>query len=423
MTFLNPLVLLGLAAASIPVIIHLLNLRKLRTIEFSSLQFLKELQKTTMRRIRIRQILLLLLRTLLIVSLVLVFSRPALRGPLASAFGGHASTTMIILIDDSPSMEIRTERGTLFTQAREAASRIISLAKDGDRIFLLPLSGVRNQPPPAPFFSPSPAQAALEKIAPSQETVTFAESLRLLHFLTAEAKNANQEVYLITDGQATLFTKPSPRDSGASFDPLVRFFLVQAHAGPRDNSAILSVQQKTQIVTQNKPVTLEAVIRNFGASPLHMATASVYLDGTRVVQQSLDIAPQSAVSPTFTLLPKRRGLLQGYVQLEEDPLEIDNRRYFVLDVPEDIDVLLAGGTPQDCKFPSLALTLAGDTSMAGVFRVRQESQEQLPAVDLNSYDVLVLCGVKNFSTPDAERIGRFVRNGEASCFFQERTQT
>jgi hypothetical protein len=123
------------------------------------------------------------------------------------------------------------------------------------------------------------------------------------------------------------------------------------------------------------------------------------------------------VSPTFTLLPKRRGLLQGYVQLEEDPLEIDNRRYFVLDVPEDIDVLLAGGTPQDCKFPFLALTLAGDTSMAGVFRVRQESQEQLPAVDLNSYDVLVLCGVRNFSTPDAERIGRFVRNGGGLLFF------
>ena len=46
MTFLNPLLLIGLVAAAIPIIIHLLNLRKLKIVEFSSLQFLKELQKT-----------------------------------------------------------------------------------------------------------------------------------------------------------------------------------------------------------------------------------------------------------------------------------------------------------------------------------------------------------------------------------------
>jgi len=45
MTFLNPAILFGLLAASIPIIIHLLNLRKLKKIEFSTLQFLKELQK------------------------------------------------------------------------------------------------------------------------------------------------------------------------------------------------------------------------------------------------------------------------------------------------------------------------------------------------------------------------------------------
>ena len=54
MTFLNPLVLLGLAAAAIPVLLHLLNLRKLKTIEFSSLRFLKELQKTKIRRLKLR---------------------------------------------------------------------------------------------------------------------------------------------------------------------------------------------------------------------------------------------------------------------------------------------------------------------------------------------------------------------------------
>src|ERR1051326_5218888 len=70
MTFLNPLVLFGLVAAAIPVILHLLNLRKLRTIEFSTLTFLKELQQTKIRRLKLRQLLLLIVRTLLVLMII-----------------------------------------------------------------------------------------------------------------------------------------------------------------------------------------------------------------------------------------------------------------------------------------------------------------------------------------------------------------
>ncbi|HEX9828971.1 MAG TPA: BatA domain-containing protein, partial [Bacteroidota bacterium] len=80
MTFLNPFILFGLLAAGIPILLHLLNLRKLRTIEFSTLSFLKELQRTKIRRIKIRQWLLLLLRTLLVICIVMAFARPTLKG-------------------------------------------------------------------------------------------------------------------------------------------------------------------------------------------------------------------------------------------------------------------------------------------------------------------------------------------------------
>ena len=70
MTFLNPIALIGLLAAGIPILLHMFNLRKLKTIEFSTLSFLKELQKTKIRRLKLRQLLLLLLRTLLVVFMV-----------------------------------------------------------------------------------------------------------------------------------------------------------------------------------------------------------------------------------------------------------------------------------------------------------------------------------------------------------------
>ena len=418
MTFLNPIVLLGLAAAAIPIIIHLLSLRKLRTIEFSSLRFLKELQKSRMRRVRIRQILLLVIRTLLIAALVFAFSRPALRGSVAMATGGRAATTMVVLLDDSPSMELRNERGPLFTQARDIASRVMMLAKDGDRVLLQTFSGTRNVTPLTPLAGASPALVALEHTTTSAMTVPLIEALAAVRRVVDESKDANREVYIITDGQASQLFGEHPRlDSSAAFDPNVRFFYMQVNARQRENAGVLSVVPKTQVFARNKPVTFQAVVRNFGEIPLHNSVMSVYLEGSRVAQQSLEIPPGGSVSPPFTLIPKHGGISDGYVQLEDDQLEIDNRRFFVFNVPENITVYMYGETPQDTKLPFLALTLGGDTSVAGLYTVRRDLEDRLPSADLSLCDVLVLSGIKDLSSPEAARIQQFVRAGGGLVVF------
>src|SRR6185312_11900837 len=99
MTFLNPFVLFGLAAASLPVLFHLFAQRRARKVEFSSLRFLQKLEKTSMRAVKVRQILLLIIRTLLVICIVMAFARPALRGYLGSFFGSsHANTSVVLLI-------------------------------------------------------------------------------------------------------------------------------------------------------------------------------------------------------------------------------------------------------------------------------------------------------------------------------------
>jgi uncharacterized membrane protein len=106
MTFLNPAILIGLTAASIPVIIHLLNLRKLKKIEFSSLSFLKELQKNKIRRVKLKQLLLLALRVLIILLIVTAFARPTLEGVNIGGTTSAAKTTALFILDDSFSMSV-----------------------------------------------------------------------------------------------------------------------------------------------------------------------------------------------------------------------------------------------------------------------------------------------------------------------------
>ena len=80
MSFLNPLFLFGLAAAAIPVIIHLFTRRRPKEVRFPSLEFLAEVNQSEIRRLKLKQWLLLLLRTLAVAALALAMSRPALKG-------------------------------------------------------------------------------------------------------------------------------------------------------------------------------------------------------------------------------------------------------------------------------------------------------------------------------------------------------
>ena len=104
MSFLTPFFLWLLPLAAIPLIIHLLNRRNLITIDFSTLRFLKLLEKESIRKLQILQILLLFLRTIIILFVVLMITRPVIKGIFNLQDSGESALHTIIL-DDSFSMK------------------------------------------------------------------------------------------------------------------------------------------------------------------------------------------------------------------------------------------------------------------------------------------------------------------------------
>ena len=103
MSFLTPFFLWLLPLTSIPLIIHLLNRRNLITIDFSTLRFLKLLEKESIRKLQILQILLLILRTIIILCIVMMISRPVINGIFNLQNSGESALHAIVL-DDSFSM-------------------------------------------------------------------------------------------------------------------------------------------------------------------------------------------------------------------------------------------------------------------------------------------------------------------------------
>ena len=94
------------AVAALPIILHLLSRQRLKKVQFSSLMLLMRLEKSQMRRLRLRQLLLLILRTLAVLTLVFAFARPLIRDQSAPLF--DTQTAALIIMDGSASMGTTT---------------------------------------------------------------------------------------------------------------------------------------------------------------------------------------------------------------------------------------------------------------------------------------------------------------------------
>ena len=131
LSFFNPAMLwLGLAIAA-PIIIFLLTRYRYRTVEWAALTFLQRAFKKQQRRLRLENLLLLLLRTLAVLLLAVSAARPFL--PSAQDLGviGPERRHLYLLIDNSASMAYQEGMSTLLQRAlREAANAVDALRTD-----------------------------------------------------------------------------------------------------------------------------------------------------------------------------------------------------------------------------------------------------------------------------------------------------
>jgi hypothetical protein len=424
MTFLNPLVLLGLVAAGIPILLHLLNLRKLRTVEFSTLSFLMELQQTKIRRLKLRQLLLLLLRTLLVIAVIIAFARPVLKGTMLGQLGAHAHSSVVFILDDSFSMFGSDEHGERFKQAKDAALGLVTLMKDGDEAFFIKLSDL-----PAATIDPATHDFdALAKVVKEAQISgvrrPLEDAFKVAARLLTTSKNANKEIYLISDFQRSLLPEQlSASSSTPLFPEGVQFFMVPAGTRPLANAAIDTLKIATVILEKNKPVSISCTIRNFSETPLRDYVVSVFLDGARAAQRNVSAEAWGSAEAEFSVTPKRTGHIGGYVELEEDGIDIDNRRYFTLFVPEVISTAVIGNTQAETQYPLLALRASASDSGGSMLSITETTPRRFSLLNLTNVDLVVSTTWDGYTAEDASRMMAFLQRGGGLVLFPGLTTT
>lgn len=410
MSFLNPLVLLALATIAIPLLLHLFNLRRPQRVDFSSLAFVKELQKSAVQRVRIKQWLLLALRMLAIACLVLAFAQPTLTGDLAG-IGQKVRTAHAIVVDNSLSMTMADAEGVYLSQAKDRAEGVVSVASDGDDVLVWPVAREGSVRPSIVQSLPA-ARDAVRQVEPGAGAQTVASAIAQAARELEESTAPRRIVYVASDLQrSTLGDSVASRATGP-----VAATLLPVGTRRHANAGVTDVQVQSRIVEVGQAVQIEATIVNHGDEALPGSVASVYLEGDRVAQATATLDAGQSTTVSFTVSPGSRGWLTGTVEIEDDAFAADNARPFVLHVPRERRVLLVRGENQQTRYVDLALSseMIADRF---AFRTERVPEGELPSTELGSYDAVLLVGPRTLSSGEVSALKRYVERGGGVMFF------
>jgi hypothetical protein len=427
--FANPGLLAGMAAASIPIIIHLLNRRKFREMRWAAMQFLLAAIRKNQRRIRIEQWLLLAVRTLLLIMIAAAMAKPFLE-----AFGNVIAgrrTHRVLVLDSSLSMGYSTAGTSRFEQAKVLAAQVVKDSRRGDAISLITM----GEPPRVVIGDPSPNLAEVQKeIMELSQThggtdllATFEAVDRVLDVSTISQK----EVIFLTDLQATSWRR---RDSTGK-DGLERILAKLETRRPRSvvidlgktgsaNRALTDLRIEDPVVTAGSPVLVRGVVRNFGPSPADGVLVRLTVDGRLGPEQSVSLPVGEDVPVLFNHQFGTPGDHVVELSMDNDPLPLDDHRWLVVPVRESLNVLLVDGhfksEPFQAETDYLAQSLSpteGSPGQPNMIRTEVVSEAQFARRELGSFDVVALCNVAQFSQAEVAALEDFLKQGGGLVVF------
>ena len=314
MTFLHPLALLGLAAAGIPALLHLLERRVPPEAEFPPIRYLSEAERQSARRLKLRHLLLLVLRTTLIALIVMAAARPLVRSRGAVGGGAHEPTALALILDNSPSSGAVVDGHPLIERLKTVVRAAISRAAPGDRLWLMLSDGV------ARAGSRDALLATVDSVVPGWRRLDLTGAVARASRLVDAEPLPGREVAVVSDLQRTTL--------GEGRADIPRGVRVLALA-PASSGEALANRGVAQARVEDGALAI-TVVGTPGGSPapvtVRLRPASSPAGRSHDVGRALAAPGSSANVPLPSVAP---GWWIGEAVLDPDELRADDRRAFV----------------------------------------------------------------------------------------------
>ncbi len=389
MNFLYPNFLWFLSLASVPVILHLLSRIRLKRVEFSALYFLKDVKRERFSWLRLKEILLLIFRTLLIIFIFLALARPKFQGRLLPV---KRQAALAIIIDDSYSMSY----GQHFNSAKFKAKQIISQLNSGSEILVLPSS---SSEPIYQGRNMKLAIQAIDSMAVSYTSVDLAKSLFRARTEIEKSGISNKEIYIINDLQIHSFI-PILSDFKVNFP----IYVVDV-GGRQENCAITKIILSEHFPNSARPTKIGAKIRNFGKEEIYQKVMLQLAE--KIEEQRIKLAGGEERTILFETEIGASGQYSGSIKIETDSLKVDDERYFSFVIPEEIRILLIYSEPNDIFYLTRALL----PESLKTFNVEVIGANEFRQIILTNFSAVGVINPINFIRADWQRLEYFEQRG------------
>lgn len=427
--FHNVLMLGWLAAAALPVIIHLWNRRRYREVSWAAMEYLLAALRKNSRRIRIENWLLLAIRLAIIVLVVLAVADPYMQHAGGSVSPG-VRTLKVLVLDGSYSMAYTPGDKSRFDWAKELAREIIADSRQGDAYSLVLMADPPSVVISGPAMEASAVSAELAGLKLSHGGADLPATLQkvseLLH--SAAARNLERkEVYFLTDLGRNTWAPERLAATGtrlqAQLDELAAeaaLIVLDLGQPTAPNRAISDLRLADPYAVAGQPVNVEAQLRNFGTET-SSEIVQLLLDGRAVKQQKVQLPSRGQTAVTFSLQVPSTAEHTVEARLSDDRLALDDRRFLSLPVRSQLRVLCVNGKPSGdgllgaADYLALALNPAEGADDTRI-HVDVANETALMERDLSSYDCIFMCNVAQFTADEAALLDHYLRRGGGVVF-------
>jgi hypothetical protein len=400
MNFLAPAALAGLLAIAIPIVIHMINRERRETIAFPSLMFLRKIPYRSVRRQKLRHLLLLAVRCLAIAIIVWAFARPFFErrmGVTAATSGGRE---VVVLLDRSYSMA----NGGRWARALNAARGVASQLGAQDRMSVVTFATSAAQIVP-PTRDAGVVQAALATARPGSEPTRYASGLRVAAQLLSASDLPRKEVVLISDFHRTGW---SPNDD-VPMPHGTNVRTVDVARGEKTDVAVAGVSVARAEAGQRVVATVTARATNLGDEP-RTVEASLELAGRVVDTKRVTVPPRGSAQVVFASAPVSSVVSRGVVRVTPDSQPSNDVFYFTITEESGASALVVE-PPRPRANQSLFLTRALDVADDPPVRVASRSSDAVSATDLRGRTLIVLNEADLPGGTAGQRLLAQVRNG------------
>ncbi len=457
--FLNPWMLLGGLAVASPILIHLLNKRRFKIVDWAAMDFLFEADKKNRRRVQIENFILLLLRCLAMLLIALMLARPFLPSSVTNVLQQSQKLERVILIDDSLSQKILNGSQPAFdsikSSTKEMMGRFAESTKTDDWLTVMLTSD-----PEQPLLANEPLTPStlatlnqtIDDLECSDLVADYSASLgELKRYVSGQRESGGRVVYIFSDMRESDWTSSLDAESENAPNKLTTeisettagCFLIDVGSSADQNLAITSVRPENLQVA-DKVIQFNVSVANYGTrtaeqvrillqvddgQPDYETIASIAPGQTQELAFRYVFPPQASGVDLLNPEPEVKARFANYrVRAEIDRASLgeeglvadqlldDSIGLYASRVIDGISVLLVDGDPSASSERSETHYL-NSLAVAGTgLDMEVVTASELETVSLSDFSVIFLCNVDEASGARVESLETWVEDGGSLVF-------